>query len=66
MAASMTDDLLNDDMNFMLSQVFYSNKTNYQFCNKKVIIFESHHVQKKIAASHFKNAEKPPQIFHFL
>jgi hypothetical protein len=33
---------------------------------KKVIIFESHHVKKKIAASPFKNAEKPPQIFHFL
>jgi hypothetical protein len=40
--------------------------SNFLFANKKVIIFESHHVQKKISASHFKNAEKPPQIFHFL
>jgi hypothetical protein len=36
------------------------------FAIQKVILFESHHVQKAIAASHFKNAEKPPQIFHFL
>jgi hypothetical protein len=26
--------------------------------------FESHHVQKKIAASHFKNAEKPPHLLN--